>query len=57
MKIMKNIEFIREVNGGGYYQCRVCGYSNKSYWTTFSHAAGHFGKAYLKVLSWVLPFV
>jgi len=41
MKVMKNIESIREVNGGGYYQCRVCGYSNKSFWDVYGHALAH----------------
>ena len=27
------------VNGGAtYYYCRLCGYTNKSYWNVYSHA-------------------
>ena len=44
-KITNNIERIRETNGGGYYSCRVCGYSNKSYWNVYKHAVGHTAKA------------
>ncbi len=40
-KITDNIERIRETNGGGYYSCRVCGYSNKSYWDVYWHVVAH----------------
>jgi len=51
MKILKNIEVIREVNGGGYYQCRVCGYANKSFWNVYGHAIKHTVKAVWNVIS------
>lgn len=45
MKIMNNIESIRDANGGTYYQCAVCGYSNKSFWVVYGHAILHTCKA------------
>ena len=35
MKSM-SINELQEVNGG-YYYCRLCGYSNDSYWNVYSH--------------------
>ena len=45
MKRITNSEVMRKVNGGGYYQCRVCGYSNKSFWNVYGHAIKHTVKA------------
>lgn len=54
--ITSNIEEIRSVNGGDWH-CRVCGHSSPSFGTMFTHAAGHVGKAYLKILGIVSIFV
>lgn len=40
MKIMNNIETIREANGGAkYYKCAFCNnYTTTSYWKMYNHA-------------------
>ena len=54
--ITNNIEEIRSANGGA-WRCRICGLENNSYPFMFAHAAGHVGKAYLKILGIVFWFV
>ena len=33
-----SINELQEVNGGAkYYSCRVCGYTNSSFWNVYAH--------------------
>ena len=36
-----NIKETRNVNGGGRYYCKVCGYTNNNYARVFAHCATH----------------
>lgn len=42
MKIVQNIETIREANGGAkYYKCSFCNnYTTTGYWKMYAHALG-----------------
>lgn len=41
MKNLNNTEMIRDINGGGYFECRVCHFTNKSFWVVYRHALAH----------------
>ena len=48
-KTMTNLKHIetedsRNINGGGRYFCKVCGYSNNNYSKVFTHCARHVDK-------------
>ncbi len=30
----------KQINGGTYYYCKICGYRNKSYWKVYKNALG-----------------